>query len=360
MERDLVPLARPQAPHHRVTQYMKLSETIFSATWCVIWAIFAAYCALSARGSVDLRNPMGPSFIPRPQAGHGKFAFLGDCHSHRRSLREFLRLAPMRGVEFGIQLGDFVDYDEDIAYHHFVDRVGEQPFPLFVARGNHEAIDFDFNETNRYQSHIPRTSFFIIHAGVLLGVVDNASGDFADNCLEEARDQIASFRQKHQDAPVVLAMHMPPTIDGTRSTDLSASATRAVLDLCTEFRVDYLVCGHVHDHIEIDHGSTTVLIDGCGGGSLQAPSTEVHYLEFSANQGALSFESVPLPRDHPVLAKADYLLHVSVPRYRWWFFLGACAILLREGCSLRRAHHSRVLASTRSSANGQESQQIKG
>jgi len=231
-----------------------------------------------------------------------------------------------------------VDYDEAVAHHHFVDRLGKPTFPLFLARGNHEAIGFDLRETDRYRTYIPQTSLFLTHAGVLLGILDNASGSFADDCLERARSEITSFRSRHHDGPVVLALHMPPTIDGSHSNDLSPAATRALLALCTECRVEYLVCGHVHDHIEIEHGDTTILIDGCGGGSVPAPSSDVHYLEFSVDRGELSVQRVPLERDHPILAKADHFLHVSVPRYRWWFFFGACVILFREAWSLRKAH----------------------
>jgi predicted phosphodiesterase len=280
---------------------------------------------------------MGPPFVPQPAAIRGTFAILGDCHSHRHSLRGFLDVAASRGAEFGILLGDFVDYDEDIAYHHFADRLGGPAIPVFLTRGNHEATDFQLNDSDRYTDYVPRTSIFFQHAGAFIGMLDNATGDFADGCLVQARQAVSSFRQEHPDGPVLLAMHMPPTIAGARSTDLSVSATRAVLELCDQYHVDYLVCGHVHDHIELKHKGTTILIDGCGGGSLQGPSSDVHYLEFSVGQGGLSFCVVPLPRDQAVLAKADYLLHVSVPRYRWWFFLLACTIVLREAWSLRGA-----------------------
>ena len=328
---------------------MRSPKAIFSVVWCALWATFAVYCLLAARGHADLRNPMGPAFAPEPGAQKGTFATLGDCHSYRRSLQGFLRTASNRGVQFGVLLGDFVDYDEDIAYHHLVDRLGEPPFPIFLARGNHEGTDFQLNDTHRYSSYIPQTSRFFVHAGVLVGILDNGTGDFAEGCLRQAREEILSFRQERPDAPVLLAMHIPPTIEEGRSDDLSASATRAILDLCSEFRVDYLVCGHVHDHIEFDHDNTTILIDGCGGGSLPGPSTDVHYLEFTVKQGGISFERVALARDHPIIARADYLFHVSVPRFRWWFFLLACIIALREAWSLRRTYHMSQSAAPSSS-----------
>jgi hypothetical protein len=136
-------------------------------------------------------------------------------------------------------------------------------------------------------------------------------------------------------------MHIPPTLQGSRSDDLSASATGAILDLCSEFQVDYLVCGHVHDHLELIHNSTTVVIDGCGGGSLRGPSSAVHYLEFTIRDGGLTFEPVALARDNMILAKGDYLLHVSIPRYRWWFVLLASVLVLREIHSLRKMRQAK-------------------
>lgn len=283
-----------------------------------------------------MRSPLGPEFVPDPDAESCRFAVLGDCHSHRKSLRNFVEAASKRDVDFAVQLGDFVDYDEDIAYHHFLNRLGKVPFPLFLVHGNHEVVDFALHDSNRFCSYIPEPTTFFTHAGVLFGILDNAKGTFGKGCLEETRQHISAFREVYPDAPIVLFMHIPPTLDGLRSDDLAATATDAILDICDENDVDYLVCGHVHDHLEAVHGSTTILVDGCGGGSLEGPSTDVHMFEFAVREGELSFEQLSLGRDLPWPAKLDHLVSVTVPRHRWWFFFGACILLLRETWSLKK------------------------
>ncbi len=324
---------------------MKRFSVCASVLWIALWLGVALHCALSGRSRPDLKSPMGPAFRPSPAAASATFGVLGDCHSHRRALRSFLRKAEERGTDFAIQLGDFVDYADKLTFHHFVGRLGVLPFPIFLVRGNHETVDFGLEHTDSFLDYIPQSSCFFEHAGMLVGILDNSDGAFADTRLVKARERIASFRERLPDGPVLLAMHLPPSLPGTHSRDLSGSATRILMRLCDDLGVDYIVAGHVHDHVTLKHGDTQIVIDGCGGGSLQGPSPDVHYLEFTVRNGQVASQVVPLQRDRKVLATLDYFLFVSVLRYRWLFFIAACAIILREAWSLRR-----LLASTDRSA----------
>ena len=113
-------------------------------------------------------------------------------------------------------------------------------------------------------------------------------------------------------------------------SDLQQLSSRALLKLCDDSRVGYLLAGHLHRHQQLEHNGATIVVDGCGGGSLVAPSDEVHYLQFEIVNGKVSFTKVPLARDNSAVAKLDYLAFVTMLRYRWWGLFIAVALLLRE------------------------------
>lgn len=298
--------------------------------------LFAGHCLFSSQGNAKLTNPMGPQFTPAPAQRQAKFAVLGDCHAHRKSLQGFLQQAAAQQNDFGIQLGDFVDYDEDLAYHHFVNRLGRPPFPLFLVRGNHEAVNFKLNESRRYLTYIKESDYSFVHANTLFVVLDSSHAYFQVGQIERATAAAAEFRAANAAGKIIVLTHFPPSSAGATDAPLSSPASKELLAFCEENAVDFLITGHVHTHSESTEGTTRLIVDGCGGGSLPDPSTAVHYLQFTINDGEISFAKVPLPRDARVVALMDYFLFVAVLRYRWIALAIACVILVREGFGLAK------------------------
>jgi uncharacterized membrane protein len=88
-----------------------------------------------------------------------------------------------------------------------------------------------------------------------------------------------------------------------------------------------IFAGHVHDYRDVMLDKTRVVISGCGGGSLRAPSTETHWLEISLSNGEIHIKRMPFEGQSRVSAAIAYSFCVQVPRYRWRFF-GATVLLL--------------------------------
>ncbi|MBF0196883.1 MAG: metallophosphoesterase [Planctomycetes bacterium] len=279
---------------------------------------------------------MGPKLSLSPHSKSSKFSFMGDCHSHRTTLRSYVETAEMRKVEFGFLMGDFVDYDEDANYRHFIDRIGDPKIPIFLVRGNHEALNFNDEDSNRYLDYIPKSNYYFIHAGILFGVLDNSGRCFKPGVIEEANIELSKFRKMFPDGTIILTMHIPPNVEGTRSKDLIPSSSKRLLRLCKKYKVEYILCGHLHDEAETTYEGTKIIVDGCGGGSILSTSTQCHYLEFTNMNGQLNIEKVPLERDNPAISRIDYIINVSVDQYRFWFIAISLLLFIRELISISR------------------------
>jgi hypothetical protein len=103
-----------------------------------------------------------------------------------------------------------------------------------------------------------------------------------------------------------------------------------VLDLAAEFRADYIFAGDFHGFVEKEFGPTKLIVSGCGGGSFGAPSKEVQFLKVEVEGTSTAVRKVRVAREPEIIARGAYLLHVQVPRYRWYFLCGTIAFLLLE------------------------------
>jgi predicted phosphodiesterase len=251
---------------------------IASAAWLGAWTWVLVHACFSSRGQPSLKNPIGSTFAPNPDTATARFAVLGDIHSFRKPLRQFIEILKNdTGYEFAVQLGDFVDYDEDLSYHHFRDRLGSTKgaAALYLTRGNHEAIDFTLAPSDRYRDFIPDSTFHFIHANTLFLFLDNAHATFTADTINQAKSALEEFHRDRPGGKSIVFAHIPPNCPQSKCSDLLPSSSKVLLTLCHDYEIDYLVTGHVHDHFDFTAGKTTVIVDGSGGGSLLDPSPQI-------------------------------------------------------------------------------------
>ena len=322
---------------------------IGSFLWIAGWLVVVAHVCLSSRGRADLSHANLPTIeteFPNAETGNReiRIALLGDCHSFRWPLREFRDSIAADGhYDLAIQMGDFVDYDEDLAYHHFISRLGDPesfPVPLLLVRGNHEAIDFTLEASEHFLSYIPQPNRTIQLGTVLLLVLDSAHAALQIETREFARNAASSFRQKYppEVGRIVLLTHIPPTTEGSRCTDLPRKDTQFLQEFCSEFAVAHLIAGHVHDSFESEMQDTLLIVEGSGGGSITAPSPSVHFLDCSIPAdplAPLATKTHALSREPLWISKMDYLWNITLLRFRWVTGLVAAGFLLREIIAIR-------------------------
>ena len=312
----------------------------FSIGWIGLWSTVFMHVLVSSRGVPALSSPSTPLEDSKPGSeGFIRFAILGDCHSFRRPLARFRDAVESDGdYDFAVQLGDFVDYDESLAYHHYLSRVSPKSFkqtPLFLVRGNHEAIAFNLEPSDRFLELVPQADVGFVFRRTLFLILDSAHATITENTRAFAVDALKKFRAATPSGRVFVFTHIPPTISGTHCEDMSKGATEFLSRLCRDYAVDFLIAGHVHREHRASLGreGTTVIVDGSGGGSLPDPSPSVHYLEVivpGKRDAEVIIRKHRLEREPLWQAKLDYMWHVTLLRHRWIVGLVAAAFMIRE------------------------------
>jgi hypothetical protein len=310
----------------------KVIMRVLTIAWVGTLLAFAVYTLTASRGPVRLSYHLGPDFATDARGTSLTFAVISDTHSHRTPLHETLRSAVERDYDFVVNLGDFVDYDEDVEYRYFLSRVRTftSSIPLFLVRGNHETMDSNGSFSDRYAQHVSNTDYSFEHKACLFYALDSSSGMVPESQWKRCEDAMRSFRSRHKTAPVFLFAHMPPRLPQLGNVGLTVPSTSTIRALAKDYQVTAIFSGDVHAYREVFMDDTRVIVSGCGGGSFRAPSQETHYIEARVERGQLTFANVPVRRGWSIVDQAIYFFAVAVPRYRWYFFGSAVILLLRE------------------------------
>lgn len=291
---------------------------------------FGVHLAIGSRGEFKLLSVYGPGAKPPDADRPFKFAVLGDTHAFRGNLKTAVRLAAQRDCRFLIQLGDFGDYDDTIEYRDFIRQLNPDslPIPVHLTRGNHETMAPDGGFSDIFAHHVVPTYRTFEYGDALFCILDNSDGQFAPPQLRECDHWIETFRASNPSGPVFLFMHMPPDLPELESHDLLDTESMRLRLIARKHHVSMIFAGHVHDHHDAMLDDTRVVISGCGGGSLRAPSTRTHYLEVTVRPNhAADVEVVPFDAESRVWAALRYGFNVQAMRYRWRC-LGVTILLL--------------------------------
>ena len=285
--------------------------------------VFAFHCLLVSRESFSLAKQIG-STLPQTSSQNFKFAVFSDSHSCRTSLRDILKKASQR-CNFAIHLGDFVEFDDDYEYRYFVTRIDDLiiNLPLFLVRGNHETMAPDGGFSHHFTKYVPQSYYSFTFGGSLFCVVDNSVGKIDSVQRKILQRTLNDFRKDNPKNPIFLFMHIAPFDLGKNDSDYLKS-------IVNQFKINFVFAGDTHSYSEQKWEAATMIVSGCAGGSIHFPSTEVHYVEVTVTQSAITTQKIPAARDSMLVVAATYFLFVAVPRYRWYFFTGVLLLLMWE------------------------------
>ncbi|MCB9853157.1 MAG: metallophosphoesterase [Phycisphaerales bacterium] len=306
----------------------------------LVW--FAVHLAIGPHSEFELSNVYGPGMTPVVANRPFSFAVLGDTHAFRGNLTEAVRLATERDCRFLIQLGDFVDYDDALEYRDVINRLHPKglSIPVYLTRGNHETMATNGGFSDNYAQCVVPTHRTFEYGGAFFCILDNSDGQFAPPQLKECDQRIRTFRIAHPDGPVFLFMHMPPDTPERPCPDMLDSESTRLRLFCQNWRPAAIFAGHVHDHYETKLGDTRVMVSGCGGGSLRAPSTKTHFVEVAIDGTDVHVAMTPFAGESRLLASFRYAVNILAMRYRWRCL--AATLLLLIVSILRRRRQKRI------------------
>lgn len=304
----------------------------------------AVHLAIGPRGEFELSSVFGPGAKPADADQPFTFAVLGDTHAFRGNFTEAVRVANQRDCRFLIQLGDFVDYDDAFEYRDFISRLHPNalPIPIYLTRGNHETMATDGGFSDLFAQHVNPKFRTFEYGGAIFCILDNSDGQFAPPQLKECDQRIKAFRAEHPDGPVLLFMHMPPGTPDRPSPDMLDSESTRLRLFAQSWKPAAIFAGHVHDHYETKLGETRVIVTGCGGGSLRAPSTETHYVEVTIDGSKVDVATIPFDGETRLLASVRYAVNVLAMRYRWQCLTATLLLLLVSILRTRRRRSHRT------------------
>ncbi|HPF41101.1 MAG TPA: metallophosphoesterase [Phycisphaerae bacterium] len=303
---------------------------------------FAIHLGIAPSGDFAISSAYGPGAVPVEMDRPFTFAVLGDTHAFRGNMRAVALDAATRGCRFVIQLGDFVDYDDAFEYRDFAYRLNPEslPIPVHLTRGNHETMATVGGFSDNFARHVVPTYRIFEFGGALFCMLDNSDGQFAPPQLTTCDERIRAFREQRPDGAVLLFMHMPPGTADRSSPDLLESESMRLRLFTQRWKPAAIFAGHVHDHYETALGDTRVIVSGCGGGSLRAPSTDTHYLEVTIDGGRAGVESIPFEGEGRAIATLRYAVNVLALRYRRQCLAATLLLAIVWGLRARRRARS--------------------
>lgn len=160
--------------------------------------------------------------------------------------------------------GDLTDFGRAEEYDHLARLLAPLPMPVYLLPGNHDARDA---LRLTFPDHAYLGSAGFVQFGVDVGELRLVALDTVDEgrsggrlCAERL-DWLAAELDRHNDRPVVIAMHHPPfpTLIGHMDRIGLQEGARALEVLVASHpNVERIVCGHLHRTIYARFGGTVV------------------------------------------------------------------------------------------------------
>jgi predicted MPP superfamily phosphohydrolase len=275
------------------------------------------------------------------------FAVVGDTHASEVFEDILGRLRGM-DLDFIVNLGDFVREPTPSAHHYFMREMGEDLDPsgppMLLLCGNHDVNAKLFSREDFEALYGPST--FSFQCGENLFVVLNNSSRPKKDENDWESDLSRFLSRKASDVRrIFVFMHRPPT-DPAKAWKRESKPQ--VMELLTNYVVNYVISGHLHRYGRIEVGGTVVLVSGGGGGTLKPkPTGGLHHtVIIHAFGDRVTEEIFPVPYSIELEDKLEYAVFNTVSFFTKAFNFPAPAlahptnplainhgILLRNGIS---------------------------
>jgi 3',5'-cyclic AMP phosphodiesterase CpdA len=217
------------------------------------------------------------------------FAVAGDSRDDKNGIfPQILSAVDNSDMEFLLHTGDMVNKDGPGEWDLYREATARFHKPVRVVIGNHEIYGGGTPEKFAERFGLPGASWSFTHKDAHFAIVDNAKGTFTDDTLDWLdRDLAAHPKGKDGIATLIVAMHIPPALEGyrphgTRNDYEDRSAK--LLAILKRHGVAAVLSGHEHmQHVE-DWDGVLLLISG-GAGAPLVPFQKYGYYRIDVENG---------------------------------------------------------------------------
>lgn len=238
--------------------------------WGIVLLLLTGCGILCIQCSVffGLTDNLSPLLPPAGQFQHPErtaftVAVFSDFASRVDSVEKIGKEISRSDAEFVLCLGDMVRRRTHPDFLHVVKELRECiSLPLYAVPGNWDWNDSD--RQNTYKAHFGQDHYFFGYGDTLFIALNTAGG----NLPKEQREFLKSTleRERVQFRRCVIFCHIPPR-DPRNGGDHAMAPKEAEVfrNLIRPYKIDLILCGHIHCFSETDFAETRLVITPSAG-----------------------------------------------------------------------------------------------
>lgn len=272
------------------------------------------------------------------QDGCFRFAALGDPKEGLGVYRELMEEAARCGADFAVITGDLADGPTAEAFELFdYAQAHLEPagIPTFVAIGDHD-------ESPLFEKYCGPRNFHFVYASSLFIFLANNDREECAQSAAYLRAQMERYAGKV--AHVFIVLHRPVfDYHKHEAVRLARQKNQFIYEVLDAYKVDAVICGHLHDYARDAYNGTALIVTGGAGAKLHNEGAFHHMVLFDVTPLGFTDRVVRTsarPGLLDGLRLALVVRHYPAVFGRWWrppaAAVGPTALVVLGSCLLRR------------------------
>ncbi|MGN0872752.1 MAG: metallophosphoesterase family protein [Victivallales bacterium] len=275
------------------------------------------YCIFS--GLTDHITPVLPpaGLALHPERKSFSVAVFSDFASRVDSVEKIGREISRSRAAFVLCLGDMVRKRTHPDFLHVAKELREcivQPF--YAVPGNWDRNDSSLWDV--YRTHFGQDYYFFSYGDTLFVGLNTADGSLPEDQQEFLRRTLQ--RERGHFARCVIFCHVPPEDPRERGDHAMDPVSAGIFrDIIQPYRVDLILCGHIHRFSESDFEGTRLVIAPSSGQSIRDPDNRMFgylLLDFPAD-GTIRVHRMDVTPETG-FEELDYFFTVDLCRPGWF------------------------------------------
>lgn len=225
------------------------------------------------------------------------FFVVSDMHSGENLYRDIFSDIEKENFDFLFINGDIVNLGFGKEYQRVETLLSGYDFPIYTSIGNHERW---FGGVKYYKEVFGDLFYSFYYKNIKFIVLDSSLGYIEDEQLKWFEEELESSETEE----IIVFSHISPidTVTGEfddnfyifnqrKNSYFEKSYSDQMLDLCSQYGVDYYISGHIHAYSELEINGVKYISSGTIGHNTVAYQG-IGYLKFSIVDNQITYKYV--------------------------------------------------------------------
>lgn len=226
------------------------------------------------------------------------FSFLafGDNQGFNDTFKLLLdKASKEKNIAFAVHVGDSIPYGKDSEYKSYIKLINKYPgLKIYQVMGNHDAVNGGWR---RFSKYFGPSYYSFDYENAHFVILNNSfKGFFDEKQINWLKQDLAST-----DKPLKFVFFHKPVFDASGLyTDHIMDSRRMserMIEIFKRYKVNYVVCGHIHGYAKAVRDGVTYIVSAGGGGRLYLPPAFgglYHYVRFDIDGDKISDRVIPV------------------------------------------------------------------